>query len=38
VLGTASEETLLKTEMRRSAVLQILRRYSKLKFTRQHRS
>ncbi len=29
VLGTASEETLLKTEMRRDAVLQILRRLQK---------
>lgn len=31
VLGTASEETLLKTEMRRSAVLQILRRLQQAK-------
>jgi LPS-assembly lipoprotein len=31
VLGTASEETLLKTEMRRDAVLQILRRLQKAK-------
>jgi len=31
VLGTASEETLLKTEMRRGAVLQILRRLQKAK-------
>jgi len=31
VLGTASEERLLKTEMRRDAVLQILRRLQKAK-------
>ncbi|MCF6337937.1 MAG: LPS assembly lipoprotein LptE [Gammaproteobacteria bacterium] len=31
VLGTASEEALLKTEMRRDAVLQILRRLQKAK-------
>ncbi len=31
VLGSASEETLLKTEMRRDAVLQLLRRLQKAK-------